>query len=70
MSGDDFTARMPEKQPWESSGNLERRALARLEGDFQFKLAEAVLGAPFRQTMPLPKSAAQTRWSWRQNPGR
>jgi len=26
---------------------LERRAPSRLEGNFQFKLAEAVLGAPF-----------------------
>jgi hypothetical protein len=32
---------------------LERRAPSRLEGDFQFKLAETVLGAPFRQNHRL-----------------
>jgi hypothetical protein len=32
---------------------LERRAPSRLEGDFQFKLAEAVPGAPFRQNHRL-----------------
>jgi hypothetical protein len=34
--------------------NLERRAPSRLEDNFQFKLAEAVLGAPF----PPPFSPA------------
>ena len=33
------------------------RAPSRLEGDFQFQLAETVLGAPFRQTMPLSGKA-------------
>jgi hypothetical protein len=34
--------------------DLERRAPSRLEGGLPFKLAEAVFGAPFKQTTPLP----------------
>jgi hypothetical protein len=65
MSGDDFTALTPEKQPWESSGNLERRALSRLEGDLHSNLPRrcSALRSGSLQTMklaPLPKSAAQT----------
>jgi len=33
---------------------LECRAPSRLESDFQSELAEAVLGVPLMQTMPLP----------------
>jgi hypothetical protein len=33
---------------------LERRAPSRFESEFQSKLAEAVLGVPLMQTMPLP----------------
>jgi hypothetical protein len=42
--------------------DLERRAPSRLEGGFPFKLAEAVLGAPFKQTTPLPFFCVAVFW--------